>query len=164
MDSLAKIGIDGGSILIYLVNYGILLGVLSYFVYPKLIKIIDERREQIQQNLDEASRLRDDIGEQIKKHKTEKDLLMSELERDREALKKDLHDKKTEMVMKMDEERTKMMEETRTQIESEKAKIIKDAAPTIVEMIERVVRRILSTQVPEDVVKRSVQESWKNQK
>lgn len=162
MENLTKIGIDFGSMLIYLVNYGLLLGVLAYFVYPKILKIIDERREQIKSNLDESARLRSEMSKQVETHKADREQLLSELESDREALKSELQKTRTELVAKMDQERSKLLEETRAQLSEEKKSIIKDAETQVVSMIERVIMKILSNQVEEQVVKKSVQESWKS--
>jgi len=163
MANLAKI-IDVRSMLIYLVKYGLLLGVMAYFVYPKILKIIDERRNQISGNLDEAAKLRKDMAEQITNHSKEKDKLLIEIENDRNNLKKEFTDKKIELIKEMEEEKTKLMEEARIQINTEKRNIIINAEKQILSMIEKVIFKILSHQVPDDVVKKSVQEAWKSQK
>lgn len=168
MESLSKLGLDLGGMVIYFVNYGVILGILSYFVYPKIIKAIDERRAKINDSLDEAIKLREDMTSQISKHTKEKEdlqqKLLNELEQDREKFKKEYQDKRAELIKKMDEERNKMLDEAKEQITKDKEIMLKDAEKEIVSMIERVILKILSHQIPEDVVKKSVQEAWSSQK
>ena len=47
MDALQKLGIDGWSLVLYLVNYGILFFVLGKYVYKPLAKAMDARSEKI---------------------------------------------------------------------------------------------------------------------
>ncbi len=164
MENLAKLGIDFGSMLIYLINYGLLLAVLGYFVYPKIIEIIDKRRAEIENNLNESARLREEMNEQADDSKKEKESLLQELKEDKDKMKKELQEKRTELIAKMEEDRGKLLEEARKQIENEKDNIIQKAEQQIVGMIEKVVLKVLSNQVPEDVVKKSVGDAWKVQK
>ena len=61
MEALQKLGIDGASILFYLVNYGVLFFILNKFVIRPLTKTMDERSNQIRTNLQEAEQLRIDF-------------------------------------------------------------------------------------------------------
>ncbi len=52
MDQLfAAFGIDWRLLLIQAVNFGLLLAVLSYFLYKPVLKMIDERREKIAESV-----------------------------------------------------------------------------------------------------------------
>ncbi len=46
-DLLAAFGIDWRLLLIQAVNFGLLLSVLTYFLYKPILRIIDERREKV---------------------------------------------------------------------------------------------------------------------
>jgi len=164
MENLAKLGIDFGSMLIYFVNYGLLLGALGYLVYPKIIKIIDERRDKIEDNLNESARLRKEMIAQSEDSKKEKESLMNDLKEDRDLLKRELQEKRVELLSKMEEEKTKLLEEAREQIKKEKDEIVDSAKEQILGMVERVVIKVLSNQVPDDVVRKSVNEAWKSHK
>ena len=45
MDQLSNLGIDPWNMLLYLANTGVLLVILTYFLYKPILKFIDERRK-----------------------------------------------------------------------------------------------------------------------
>lgn len=51
---LSQLGINGGLFLSQAVNFFVLLGVLTFFVYKPLIKIIKQRNAKIKEGLDKA--------------------------------------------------------------------------------------------------------------
>lgn len=54
MEKLLNLGIDPWSILVYLLNTGVVLTVLTYLLYKPMLKFIDQRRQQILNNIDQA--------------------------------------------------------------------------------------------------------------
>lgn len=53
-DLFAAFGVNWKLLLIQAVNFGLLLSVLSYFLYKPLLKIIDERRESVAEGVRKA--------------------------------------------------------------------------------------------------------------
>ncbi len=164
MENLAKIGIDWWGMLLYAVNYGLLLFVLARFVYPKITKVIADRKTKIRTNLEDAEKLRKELHDHMQENKKEKEELMSELRAEKALVQKELQDKRLELIQDMEVERNKILEEARTRIESEKKDLILDAEKKIVSMVERVIFSILSNSIPENIVKESVTKSWNSQK
>lgn len=54
MDALTSLGIDLKLLIAQIVNFGILLFVLSKFLYKPLVKILDERKDKIAQGLKDS--------------------------------------------------------------------------------------------------------------
>ena len=57
MELLSKLGIDWKLLLAQVVNFGILLGVLTVFVYRPLLDLLDARRERIAKAMEDAGRI-----------------------------------------------------------------------------------------------------------
>lgn len=51
---ISAFGIDGKLIIIQLINFGILMVALGYFLYKPMLRILDERAEKIAQGLKDA--------------------------------------------------------------------------------------------------------------
>jgi F-type H+-transporting ATPase subunit b len=49
-------GIDGRLIVIQIVNFGILVGVLWYFLYTPILKLLSDREAKIKQGIDDAEK------------------------------------------------------------------------------------------------------------
>lgn len=55
MESLLNaFGIDGRLIVIQIFNFALLAGVLWYFLYEPVLKLLDERREKVRKGLEDA--------------------------------------------------------------------------------------------------------------
>ena len=90
MENLAKIGIDFWGILLYIINYGSLLAVLSYFLYPKLRKVISDRRKMIAKNIEDAETLSRELESYMEKSKKEKEKMIHEVKQQREENKAEI--------------------------------------------------------------------------
>lgn len=64
---IAALGIDGKALLFQLANFLILLGILRFFAYPRIVKILEERRQKIEESLLTAQQLSKAKGELLKK-------------------------------------------------------------------------------------------------
>ena len=164
MESLGKIGIDFWGMFLYLINYGLLLGVLGYFFYPKILKTIDERRNTIKKNIEDTAPLQKVLELQIAQHKKEKDELHAQMQKQSSELKKELQEKRIELMASMDEARQKMMEETKAQLQKEKEAIIQAAEEEVLTIMKKVLLEVVSHKVPEEVVSESVTDSWNKYK
>ena len=54
LDTLAKVGFDWRLALSNLVNFGLIIWLLAKFLWPSIIKVINERQQIINQGLDDA--------------------------------------------------------------------------------------------------------------
>lgn len=160
MENLAKIGIDFWGIVLYIINYGLLLAVLSYFLYPKLRSTIKNRKSTIAKNLEDAESLRKKLEDYAKKSDLEKAKLIHAVKEQRETAKKELKIARSELMSEMEERRGKMLEEARGIIIEQKNSIIAEAEKDILAMIKTVMLDILSGDVPEEVIEASIKKSW----
>ena len=163
MDKVAPIGVDGYSILLYLLSYGVLLAVLGYFMYPKLIKVIDERRNTIKNNLENAEKLQLELEKQVASHVKEKQDLLEEFRLERDKALKEIASKRKMMLKEMEEQSEKVRTETQNKIDQQQRGLILGAEDKIVLIMKNIMADVLSD-VPEATIEKSVTNAWKKQK
>ena len=71
MELLDKLGVDISLLIAQVVNFAILLGILSYFVYRPLLNLLDTRRTRIQRAMDDAARIEQQTSEMEKIRQSE---------------------------------------------------------------------------------------------
>ena len=49
---ITDLGINGPSLIAYLINFVLLLGILTLFAYKPLLKVLDQRSERIRESLE----------------------------------------------------------------------------------------------------------------
>ena len=160
MEALAQLGIDAQGILLYLVNFGILLLVMYRFVYRPLVKIMDDRRKQIKDDVEGAASLREAL--EVAKMNEEKERKTRELA---------LEEKIAEAKRMVREDAKKLLQDAESQRDGIVAKANETAQATIAgamagaerEIIDRVRKVVVHVlkEVPQDIVEASVQDSWK---
>jgi len=163
MSKVAPIGIDGYSILQYLLSYGILLAVLGYFMYPKLIKVIDERRSAIKNNLENAEKLQLELEKQVASHIKEKKDLLEDFRVEREKALKEIAEKRKTMLKEVEEQTEKLRTESQNKIDQQQRGLILGAEDKLVMIMKSILKDVL-VDVPEETIEKSVVNAWKKQK
>lgn len=162
MEVLQKLGIDGWSVLLYVVNMGILLGVLTKLLYRPLLKMMDERRDTIRKNLEESELLKVKfLEESTRQAKETKDLLMK-MQSEVSATKAQAEVRAKELIAEADVRREQMLEEARRQVKETEDGLLKEVEKEIHKRIEQTILHVLKNKIPADVVKSSVQAAWKD--
>ena len=164
MDQVAKLGIDGWGLIVYLVNFGILWVALAYFVFPKIIRMIDLRRKQIENNLKTAERIQAELDETLDKSAKEQAALKTEIEAERAELEKEISTRRAELLAAADADRAKLLEEARAAIKEEKKLLVNQAESDMVALIQRVLIKILGERIDPEDVAASVKQTWEEQK
>ena len=153
---MTQLGINLPSLIIYLFNFGILLGVLYVLAYKPLLRAIDQRAERISDSLAAADRARDEaassraaIAEQLNEARREGQRLLDQAKEASDRFRE-------EEMERARQEATSFVERARADIQRER-----DAAITEVRVgfgdlaitaAERVIRRSLDRQAHEELI------------
>ena len=164
MESLSKLGIDGWGILVYLVNFGILWVAMAYLVFPKVIRLLDQRKAKIEDNLQTAERIQSELDETLKSAQKEKEELVTAVSKERELFKKEIAKERAELIKSADLERTQLLDEARKIIREEKKLLLSQTERDMIQLIQRVLIKILGEQVDPADVEASVKQVWHDQK
>lgn len=161
MDRLSQLGIDLWSIVIYIANTGVVLAILTYFLFKPILKFIDSRRKQIADSIEEANLLREEFGKKLHTSEVEKKKMEAELRQEMQNLQKFLETKRIELVSEMETVRTDMMRKAQEEIDARKESLIKDTEKEVMAIMTRIILEIVQNKVPENVIQESIHESWK---
>jgi F-type H+-transporting ATPase subunit b len=160
MNGFSSLGIDLTSLVLYLVNFGLLYLVVSKLISKPLVKIINRRKEIIKENLSEAEKIKQemikekqDFDELKRKMKEEMDLEMRNF---RNALEKRAAQSEAEFLKR----REVLFEEANSEIKTKKNRIIQELHEEILNTINIVVSEVLKGKVSEGAVRKSVSEVW----
>jgi len=161
MDKLASLGINPWSMLLYLINTGILLAILTYFLYKPIMKFVDERKKQIEDSISESKKLKESFEEELKKKEAEQKKMEATLRTELDNLHKFTEKKRAELNTEMEEKRSSMVEKAQAEIDQKKAQLIKDVEEEIKKIMTRIILEIVENKVPENVIQESITSSWK---
>jgi len=161
MDKLSSLGIDLGSILFYLVNTGVLLVVLTYFLYKPLLKIIDDRRKHIADSIEESNRLRSEFEKTLDQAKQDREASEEQLREELARLKKYTEEERAKLTADMDEARSNMLQKAQEEIDAAKAGLLKDAEKDVMALMSKIILDIVQNKVPEKVIQESIKDAWK---
>ena len=161
MDAFAKLGIDAWGIVLYLGNFGVLLWLMHRFVYKPLVKIVDERRGQIKENIEQAEKMRDELTASKEAAVAEAKEKEAQMQSRFAEAKKLVKEEAAALLADAEERREALLTQAHEQAASVKEGILADAEGETKKRIEQVVLHVLKEGVPQDVVQQSVNDSWK---
>ncbi len=160
MDALSKLGVDWHSMLVYIVNIGILFGVIAYLVTGPLIKVLDQRRKEIKDNIEKAESIKNEFMQEKLKSEKERQAFKVQMEKQLSDLKAELELRRQEQEKALESKRTKMLSEVKELVEQEKAGILKAAEAQTLALIEKVVLYTVSHGIPQEMIQKSVHHAW----
>ncbi len=160
-ETLGKLGIDLWGVVLYLVNFGVLFFLLKRFLLKPLMAAVDKRRETIRENVAEAERLRSAFQEEAGRMRKESEDQLRSLQERYESVTAVAKKDAEQLLADAERKRTAMLAETAERVESMKASAIADAEKEIVARMERVIKAVLRDDVPNTVVRKSVEDGWK---
>lgn len=161
MDALQNLGIDVWSLVLYLVNFGLLAAVLTYFLYKPLLRTLDTRRETVKKNLEEAEELRRTLTEEREKRVSEARLIAADAAKELATIRADAEAKSRALMEEAERKREQLIAEAVADIAARKRVMVGEVEEELLERIEAVATAVLRDKVPSDVVRESVHESWK---
>ena len=133
MELLTKLGVDWKLLIAQIVNFTILVSVLTYFVYRPLLDLLDARRERIAKAVENAKRVEEQTREldafrteQLKKIDQEAGALLERGKRQAEQM------------------RDEILAKGRRQLEDERAQVFRYVQSSLASMIVRMTEKILT--------------------
>ena len=159
---ITDLGINLPSLIAYLINFVILLGILIFFAYKPLLRVLDQRSERIRESLEAADRAREEaatsreaIEEQLNEARREGQRL---LEASREAADR----YRGEEMDRARQEAESFVERARSDIQRERDTAIQEVRANFGDLAitaaERVIRRSLDRQAHEELISQVLEE------
>lgn len=160
MDVLNKLGIDPIGVLMYIVNFGIIIFILAKFVYKPVLNALDKRRDQIKTNLEEAEHIKIKFEKEMKARDEQNKKMMADLQAQMNSARVEAERRANELVLEAEEHKKRLLSEAREQIKALKEGLIKEVEQEIIVRMERTITDVLKNKVPKDAVQKSIRESW----
>ena len=159
---VTELGINIPSLVAYLINFVILLGILIYFAYKPILRGLDQRSERIRESLEAADQARQEasssqalIQEQLNEARSEGQRM---LEQAREAAER----YRTEEMDRARQEAEAFVERARSDIHRERDAAIEEVRSNFGELAitaaERVIRTSLDRQAHEVLISQVLEE------
>jgi F-type H+-transporting ATPase subunit b len=161
MEALSQLGIDLWSVLLYLVNFGFILWVLTRYVYKPLMKYVDERRETIKNNVNEAEELRQTFESKMKEQEERLAAESAEAQEKLTGAKKFAKQEAKGIITDAQAQRDSILTDANVQANAIKGGILDEAQAATKARIMAVVQAVLEGGLPEETVKQSVETEWK---
>ncbi len=160
---MTQLGINLPTLLVYLVNFGILLAVLYFLAYKPLLKAMDQRSDRIRDSLAAADQAREEaasshaaIEEQLNEARREGQRL---LEQAREATER----YREEEMSRARQEAEAFVERARTDIQRERDAALDEVRVSFGDLAitaaERVIRRSVDRQAHQELIAQVLDES-----
>lgn len=157
MEMLNTLGVNVGMLIAQLINFGILLAALTFFLYRPVMRVLDERRERVRQSMEHAAKLEREVEEMEKERKKRlKELddqaktFLSEAKQQAEGMKKEIVDGAKAEV-------DQMLEKGRKQLDDERRKLLTDLQKTVTTVSVQLAEKILEREFSEADQKKLLQ-------
>ena len=160
MEGLSKLGIDLLSILIYILNTGLLFLVLTYVLYKPILKFLDERRAQIKSSVEEAQNLKVELDKKSAEVEAATEKAETELKKEMENLRKFTEEQRAKLTAEMEKARVDMFAKAEEDINRRKGEILKDREVETLELIKKIVLYVVQNKVPAEVIEDSIKSAW----
>ena len=163
---MTQLGVNLPTLLVYVVNFSILLGVLYFFAYKPLLRAMDQRTTRISESLAAADRARDEaassrsaIEEQLNESRREGQRLLDQA---REAAER----YREEEMTRARQEAESFVERARTDIHRERDAALDEVRGSFGDLAitaaERVIRRSVDRQAHQELIAQVLEESGDN--
>lgn len=156
MELLQKLGVDWKLLLAQIVNFTILLAVLTFFVYRPLLRIIDERRERIRKSMEDAEQIAHAKENITRAHEEALRNIDRECGAFLENAKNEAERAKADILRTADMEAQALLAKGREQLRAERAQAMremqKSLATAILQMTENILEREFSPRDQERIL------------
>ncbi len=160
---ITELGVNLPSLIAYVLNFVILLGILVFFAYKPLLRVLDQRSERIRESLEAAERAQSAaasseaaVEEQLNEARREGQQL---LERAREASERF----RSEEMERAQREAEAFVERARSDIQRERDAAIEEVRANFGDLAitaaERVIRRSLDRQAHQELIAQVLEEA-----
>lgn len=162
-EGLIKLGIDWKGILMYVVNFGVILYLLSKFLYKPLLKFLDERKAVVENTLRSAEEQKREFETVLEQKKGDSEKMFQEIT----EAKKNIDAERRKILQKAEEERLKILETARKEALLIQEEVMSQTEDELINRITKVIDAGMRNKVSSQNIQLAIKEVWrdiKNQK
>ncbi len=136
MDAFQRLGLDLHSLVLYLVNFGLLAAALGYFLYKPLLRVLDERRDTVRRSLAEAEALRTSLDKERADRHAEAEHTLSQLREEHAVAQLAAEKRAAALMAETEQKREALMADARAQAEALRARVYADVRDEVAARLE----------------------------
>lgn len=143
MELISKLGIDLGVFIAQLVNFTILIVVLSVFVYRPILRLLDDRRERVRKSMEDAKAIENQKREldefkveQMRKVDQETGAFLETAKKQAETLKKDI-------LAGAEKEAAAILVKAKAQLDEERGRMVGDLQATLASAVVKLSQKVI---------------------
>ncbi|MEK7126473.1 MAG: F0F1 ATP synthase subunit B [Patescibacteria group bacterium] len=148
MDLIDKLGIDLKLLIAQIVNFVILLVILTKLIYKPLLKLLDDRKKMIAKTVDDSKRIEDRLAA----IEADRDKVLANASKEAmvivERAKKESEEDHARIITAAKKEISTLAERYRAQLKEEKAELMSEVKKEVAELVvassEKILRREFS--------------------
>lgn len=160
MEILAKLGIDLWSIVLYLVNVGILIALLAKFLYKPVLEVLDKRVNLIKSSISEAETLKKDFADKLSAMQQEKQEASDSIKAQLESMRREAEVARKKLEEDLGAERSRMLASLQKEIDEEKKALETEMKKTMLSSMKTIMLFVLGDKVPASTLEAHIQEGW----
>ncbi|MBI95855.1 hypothetical protein CL656_01770 [bacterium] len=160
MEGLANLGINTQSLIIYIVNFGILVLVLNKYLFKPLAGFLDKRQNNIKQSLEEANTIQTEFQKKLNEIQEEKVMVEKKLNQELSNLRSFVESKRAEMLKEIEQQRSEMISKAQNEVDQMKLDAFESSKDDLNKFIKVALSKIVSENISEDAVNKSFESSW----
>ena len=143
MELLTKLGINWQLLLAQIVNFAIVVGVLSFFLYKPLLNLIDTRRERIRKAMEDAQRIENQAKEMEELRQQHLQKLDAESGAYFERVRKQADALQEEILLNAKKEAEGILQNAMRRIDEERRLMMEDVLKTVNKVVLSMTEKIL---------------------
>jgi len=159
---MENLGIQPISLLTQIINFAIMVVVLTKFLYKPILKVIEERKKKIEESLELTEKLKKDVEKNEQKRLEIIDEARAEGKKIIEEVKKSAKQMEAELVRKAQAEAAAIVEKSKKEIEAERGELEKKLKEQTVEiaaaMAEKIISEVLSEKDHRNIIEKKLKE------
>ena len=143
MELIATLGIDWQVMVAQLVNFILLIGVLSFFVYRPVLRLLDDRRERIRKSMEDAKQIENQKRD-FDQHRTAKlRTVDAESGKMLENAKQLAEGMKKEILAGAEKEAAQILAKAKQQADDDRARLMQEAQESVATMVLKMTEKVL---------------------
>lgn len=150
MDLIDKLGIDLKLLIAQIVNFAILLFILTKLIYKPLLKVLDDRKKMIAKSVDDSKKIEDRLAA----IEADKDKVLANAGKEAmvivEKAKKEAEEEHVKIIAAAKKEISTLAERYRAQLKEEKSEIMNEVKKEVAELVVLSSEKILGREFSPD--------------
>ncbi len=138
------------TLIIVILNFIVLLAVLNKILYKPIKKYLEERKQTISEDLDEAKKSRENAEELVSKRGEELKSSAEEIRKLKQASRREAEHQASDILKEAKNQEKRILQDTEAQLEQEKVKTLKELEGELADMVSSLSEKFLSGKIDEE--------------